>query len=194
MLLELSRVDFSDTPVQIERQLGFLLHNRIAQLRDSALPFIVVHEPTEFEFLKTPKARPPQPDLGFVMNGNDRIIWPVEMKLLPDDSDATAYASEIRDNFITCRYAPFTGEGAMFGCLLKGTPAAAFVTISQEVPCKLTAGAFNPPREHMVSRHARTVPSGRHYAPEVCCHHLLVVIPLRASGRTSTTSRNAEPQ
>jgi hypothetical protein len=69
-------------PVQFERTLVYLLHNRISWIIDKALSFVVVHEPWELESLTTPRARPPQPDLGFVLHGHDRVIWPVEMKVL----------------------------------------------------------------------------------------------------------------
>lgn len=139
-------------------------------------PFYVQHGPHEFETAKSPPAQPPLPDVGFVLRANERIMFPLEAKTLRTDTAVDAYVTEIRENFLTCRYAPFSSEGGMLGYLVAGDPAEAFASIASRVLCKLTPHPDFPDRNHQTSAHVRTVPSGKDYPSEFRCHHLLLVL------------------
>jgi hypothetical protein len=175
---EVTTVQYDEIPEQLERGLGFLLSTRISRVIDRALPFVAVHEPPELERIATARARPPQPDLGFVMNGNDRVIWPVEMKVLKNDRDVSEYAKEVNANFLTCKYAALTAEGAMLAYLLRGDPEVAYQMIADAIPCTLLPGWTDPPRNHRISEHQRAVPVDEDYSPKLRCHHLIAVVSL----------------
>ena len=110
----------------LERSITQLLEVRIRREMSGDEPFYIQHSPFERETMKRPPAQPPQYDLAFVLNVDERIMWPLEAKVLETPSAVSKYASEVRDQLLACRYAPFCGEGAMLGYLLSGTPADAF--------------------------------------------------------------------
>jgi hypothetical protein len=167
---------WGEAPAQLERSLGQLLYVRMARSQDRALPFVIIHEPWDPEYLVNRRARPPQPDIGFVLNAFERAVWPVEMKVMRADDDVGEYCDEVRGNFLTGRYASFSGEGAMLGYLLTGNPEVAYKNIAMNVPCVLTVGEFEPPRLHRVSKHDREVPAEEYYSTTLICHHLLVQV------------------
>jgi hypothetical protein len=100
------------------------------------------------------------------------------MKVLETDSDVHDYVKEVRENFLTCRYAPFTAEGALVGYLKAGSPARFLNNIAVTVPCQMKVGWNNPPRHHTWSDHPRCVPDGKDYLPTVRCHHLILEVRL----------------
>ena len=53
-----------------------------------------------------------------------------KQKFCADDEAVGPYVAEINDNFITCRYATFSSEGAMLGYLLHGEPERTFAAIA----------------------------------------------------------------
>ena len=63
-------------------------------------------------------------------------MWPLEAQVLKTDGAVSEYIKEINDNFMTCRYAPFSSEGGMLGYLLSGNPDKAFTNIAKKLPCK----------------------------------------------------------
>jgi len=95
--------------------------------------------------------------------------------MLEKASAVSAYVDDVRQQFPGCRYAPFSGEGAMLpGYLLSGTTADAFKSIEQKVPCKLEHHPKFPSRAHKMSSHQRTVPASKSYPADFLCHHLLL--------------------
>jgi hypothetical protein len=150
-----------------------LLERRVQRAMSGDEPFYVQHGPYERETMKAPPAQPPQYDIAFVLNADERIMWPLEAKVIETASAVSEYVDDIRRQFLTCRYAPFCGEGAMMGYLLSGTTDDAFSSIEQKVPCKLESHSKFRARAHRISRHTRTVPSGKSYPADFLCHHLM---------------------
>lgn len=158
----------------LERSITQLLEARVHRAMSGDEPFYVQHGPYERETMKPPPAQPPQYDLAFVLNADERVMWPLEAKVLEKASAVSAYVDDVRQQFLGCRYAPFCGEGAMLGYLLSGTTADAFGSIETKVPCKLGHHPKFPSRPHKTSPHQRTVPVGKSYPANFLCHHLLL--------------------
>lgn len=157
----------------IERGITQLLVPEIRAAMPLASPFDVEHGIFEFETLIAPKAQPPAYDAAFVLRANRRFIWPIEAKVLETDGTVTRYVNEITDNFLTCRYAPFSAEAAMLGYLLTGTPPKAFRNIENSLSCSLQQNSDFAMRQHRISDHQRTVPKGKNYPVNFRCHHLI---------------------
>lgn len=169
----LDQIDCTQANRDLERSITQYLAPRINRVMPGHFPFDVLHEPYEFETAKKPPARPPQPDIAFVVRENQRVMWPLEAKTLRTDTAVAKYVREIRNNFLSCRYGPFSSGGAMLGYLVSGDPVIAFSCISDQIPCDL---AFHPAfrdRDHRTSDHRRTVPPGKRYPREFRCHHLI---------------------
>lgn len=176
----LAQVDCTQADRDLERSVTQYLEPRIRRVMPGDSPFYVQHGPHEFETAKRPPAQPPLPDIAFVLWANERVMWPLEAKTLRTDIAVDAYVVEIRDNFLTCRYAPFSREGGMLGYLVVGEPVRAFDNIAAKVPCTMTAHPEFPERDHRTSDHERHVPAGKPYPREFRCHHL--ILRLAASG------------
>lgn len=170
----LSEVDCTQADGELERSLTQLLEPLIHRVMPGEQPFYVQHAPHEFETAKPGRGSPPVPDIGFFMWVNPRAMWPLEAKTLRTDGAVSEYVRELRDNFLTCRYAPFSSEGGMLGYLVAGDPAQAFGNIAAGVPCDLDRHPDFPNRDHRTSDHMRTVPSGRDYPRKFRCHHMLL--------------------
>jgi hypothetical protein len=138
--------------------------------------FDIQHEVYEIESSQSAQAQPPQYDIAFILTANERIIFPLEAKVLKSDSAVGEYIKEIKDNFITCRYAPFSSQGGMLGYLFSGDSNKAFTNIATKVPCTLNDHPDFPTRDHKTSDHQRVVPPGKSYPAEFRCHHLLLKI------------------
>jgi hypothetical protein len=167
--MDSSRVNTRD----LERSVTQLLEARVRRAMSGFEPFYVQHGSYERETMKPPPAQPPQYDLAFVLNADERVMWPLEAKVLEKSTDVSDYVDEVRQQFLACRYAPFCGEGGMIGYLLSGTTVEAFERIEKKVPCKLEHHARFPSRPHKTSSHSRQVPAGKSYQAEFLCHHLI---------------------
>ena len=157
----------------LERSITQLLEPRIHRAMSGDEPFYVQHGPFERETMKAPPSQPPQYDIAFVLHADERIMWPMEAKVLETAGAVAEYVEDVREQFLKCRYAPFSSEGAMLGYLLSGTPADAFHNISTKVPCELKEHPGFPSRPQRFSHHVRTVPAGEAYPPMFRCHHLI---------------------
>ena len=104
-------------------------------------------------------------------------MWPMEAKVLETPRKVAHYVRDIEDEFLTCRYAPFSGSGAMLAYLLAGTPDRAFAAIAERLGCALEPVPEQSGRPNRVSRHARTVPSGKPYPSDFDCFHLVLEYP-----------------
>jgi len=164
------------TEEQLERSITQALGWRIRRGMTGDEPFEVQQEVYEFETSKSAQGQPPQYDIAFILIANERIIWPLEAKVLKSDIDVTEYVKEINNNFMTCRYAPFSSEGGMLGYLFSGDSNKAFTNIETEVPCILNAHPGFLGRDHKTSDHQRVVPSEKSYPVDFRCHHLLFKI------------------
>lgn len=178
----------SDKPVvdgrDLERSITQLLAPRIDRAMSGDEPFDVQHGPFERETMQPPPAQPPQYDIAFTLREEERIMWPMEAKILETSGAVSEYIKDIHEQFLTCRYAPFTGEGAMLGYLLSGTADDTFQNIAKKTPCKLEDHPAFSSRSQKLSRHTRNVPSGKTYPSKFRCHHLMLEFPYlkRVSG------------
>ncbi len=173
----LSRIDCTQADRDLERNITQYLEPLIREVMPGCLPYYVQHAPHEFETARDAPAQPPVPDIGFVMRANARIMWPLEAKTLRSGKAVGAYVEEIRENFLTCRYAPFSSEGGMLGYLVAGDPLTAFENIAAQLECELQDHPGFPERDHKTSRHRRAVPPGKPYPPGFRCHHMVFPLP-----------------
>ena len=172
----LSQINCDGTEEQLERSITQTLAWRIRRGMTGDEPFEVQQEVYEFETSKSAQAQPPQYDIAFILIADEKMILPFEAKVLKSDVDVTEYVKEINNNFMTCRYAPFSSEGGMLGYLFSGDSNKAFTNIEIKVPCILDAHPHFPDRDHKTSNHRRVVPSGESYPVDFRCHHLLFKI------------------
>lgn len=182
----LSQINSDEAKEQPERSITQSLERRIRKKMTGDEPFDVQHEVYEWESYQ--RLRPPQYDIAFYLISNDRIIWPLEAKVLETDGAVGDYIKEIKDNFITCRYAPFSSQGGMLDYLFSGDSNKAFSNIETKVPCTLNDHPDFPTRDHKTSDHQRVVPSGKSYPVNFRCHHLLFKI--IATGANATDTNN----
>ena len=81
------------------------------------------------------------------------------------------------NNFITCRYATFSSEGAMLGYLLHGEPERTFAAITTRLRQNLILHPHFLDRPQRISHHQRDDAPHMHSPREFTCHHLLLCIP-----------------
>ena len=98
----------------------------------------------------------------------------MEAKILKTDQQVSEYVEDVKNEFLTCRYAPFSDEGAMLGYMLSGHPDAAFLKFSRALAVKLTGHLDFPDRDHRVSSHLRKVPKNKPYPTSFRIHHLMM--------------------
>jgi hypothetical protein len=180
MLLQMPTVDTRD----VERSITQLLEPRIRSAMNGYEPFYIQHGPFERETMAPPPAQPPAYDLAFVLLADERIMWPLEAKVLDTPGTLAEYEKEIREQYLTCRYAPFSSSGAMMGYLLTGTAADALVRIASKLSVPLEGVTQFATRPHRRSKHQRRVPSGKPYPSEFVCHHLIFEYPFITRGKT----------
>ena len=161
----------------LERSITQLLEPRVRAAMTGDEPFYVQHGPFERETMKAAPAQPPEYDLAFVFRANERIMWPIEAKVLETPGTVADYVRDIQYEFLTCRYAPFSGSGAMLAYLLAGKPDRAFTAIARRLGCTLRPVREHPGRHNRVSHHTRTIPSGKPYPTEFDCFHLVLEYP-----------------
>ena len=174
----LSHINWSQDYEELERTITQRFVPKIRQQMTGYEPFSVEHNPYEFETRMPPPAQPPQYDIAFVLYDNKKleIMWPLEAKILRSDGAVAPYIKDIQNEFLTCRYAPFSSEGGMLGYLFSGNPNKAFSNIEAKLPCALSHHPQFLNRDHKKSHHRRSVPSGKHYPADFCCHHLILQI------------------
>ena len=161
----------------LERSITQLLEPRISRAMTGYEPFYVQHGPFERETMQPPPAQPPQYDIAFILRTEERIMWPMEAKVLKTSGAVSEYIKDIHEQFLTCRYAPFSGEGAMLGYLLSSTTDDVFQNIAKKTPCEMNDHPAFSSRPQKLSHHTRNVPSGKSYPSKFCCHHLMLVFP-----------------
>lgn len=171
----------SDKPAvngrDLERSITQLLAPRIDRTMSGDEPFYVLHGPFERETMQPPPAQPPQYDIAFILRKEERIMWPMEAKVLETSGAVSEYIKDIHEQFLTCRYAPFTGEGSMLGYLLSGTTDDAFQNIAKKTPCEMKNHSAFSSFPQKLSHHNRNVPMGKTYPSKFCCHHLILEFP-----------------
>ena len=173
-LFSIVNVDSADD--ELERSITQLLEPCIQQHLSGNEPFFLQHAPYEMATRKPAPAQPPQYDMAFVFRQNRRIMWPLEAKVLRNDRAVASYVREIRDNFLTGRYAPFVDGGAMLGYLLNGSPRNVIQELSQRLGCKLKEFGELSSARHRVSDHVRKLSGEGFSSGRFQCHHLVLVI------------------
>jgi hypothetical protein len=161
-------------PRDLERSITQLLAPRIQRAMTGDEPFYMQHGPYERETMKPPPAQPPQYDLAFVLRADERIMWPLEAKVLETPRQVAHYVRDVRDEFLTCRYAPFSASGAMLAYLLNGEAADALAAIAASLGCILEPLDGSGERSASRSRHDRVVPTGKPYPVQFACYHLVL--------------------
>jgi hypothetical protein len=171
----------ADTPSidcrDLERSITQLLEPRIDAAMTGDEPFYIQHGSFERETMASPPAQPPAYDLAFVLRAEERVMWPMEAKVLETPGRLADYERDVREEFLKCRYAPFSGAGAMLAYLLSGTAMEAFKGIAARFGCTLDPVSAFATRPHRASDHQRTVPPGKSYPVSFRCHHLILEYP-----------------
>lgn len=176
----LSQIPFTENYEDFERSVTQELERKIQDSLDRYLPYQVQHNPSERESRKPPPAMPPQYDIAFVLRSDPRIMWPLEAKVVRTDKDTTtnlgAYISEIQEQFLTCRYAPFSNGGAMLCYFKFGSVTTLLGNIEKRLGCVLLEYKGFSDRPHRVSEHTREVPLGKEgiYPSHFRCHHIIM--------------------
>ena len=119
----------------LERSISQSLEWRIRIGMSGDEPFEIQHGPFERETMLGHGAQPPAYDLAFFLRADERIMWPLEAKVLETDGRVGEYVNDLRNEFLTCRYAPFSSEAAMVGYLLSGSPDQVFRNLEEKIPC-----------------------------------------------------------
>jgi hypothetical protein len=172
----LSRHKFARTKENLERGVTQLACQYIRDAMDGKPPFYLEHHPFEDETRKPAPASPPAPDLAFILRGNPRAMLPLEAKILPTDRAVADYVREVRDNFLECRYAPFSSHGGVLGYLVQGSPALALESIALALDCELRPHPRFSKRNHRCSKHERTSERCRKAPRSFTCHHLVFLL------------------
>jgi len=170
----LVQIDITKADGDLERSLTQLLEPRIGRLMTGDEPFYVQHGTYEHESRAVAPAQPPQYDIALVLNANPRIMWPAEAKVLRTSSSVAEYVTELKANYLTCRYAPFSREAAMLGYLVKGDQLEALRQLSNKIPCKMLRHPAFKDRPHRYSAHVRKVPKDKNFYRRFRCHHLIM--------------------
>lgn len=162
----------------LERSITQRLEARINDAMSGDEPFRVQHGSYEHETMAPPPAQPPQYDIAFVLRSDERLMWPMEAKVLEAAGRVADYLEDVNDQFLTCRYAPFSGSAAMLGYLLSGSASDAFDGIGKKLGCTLSSvSGSSSARPHRMSQHVRAVPAGKCYPKDFTCHHLMLEFP-----------------
>ena len=172
----LSQIDRNQIYEELERSITQLLVPRIRKHMLGDEPFSVEHGPHEYETRMPPPAQSPQYDIAFVLYDKPGIMWPLEAKILRSSRAVAPYVNDIQNEFLKCRYAPFSSEGGMLGYLLSGDASKTFSSIEAKVFCPLSHHPQFPDRTHKISDHKRTVPPGKPYSADFRCHHLILQV------------------
>ena len=167
----------------LERSITQLLEPRVRDVMTGDEPFYIQHGPFERETMKAPPAQPPEYDLAFVFRADERIMWPAEAKVLETPVSVAAYIRDVENEFLTCRYAPFSTSGAMLGYLLTGKPVNVFTAIAERLGCALEPVPEHPAKPNRRSQHKRTVPAEKLYPVEFDCYHVILEFPALSRAR-----------
>jgi len=158
----------------LERSITQLLTAAIDDVVPGEAPYYVQHSPFERETMLPPPAQPPAYDLAFVLRADPRVMWPAEAKVLNSPRALAEYLADIRDQFLTCRYAPFVASGTMLGYLLDGSEQETLTNIATRLGVDFEdAAPDSPARAHRSTVHDRTIPTGKSYPSPFRCHHII---------------------
>ncbi len=184
----LGNVDWSEDYDDLERSISQDLERVIRRNIDGFMPVSVQHGPFEHESRSRVKrnAQPPQYDIAFFWISEPRLMWPLEAKVVKSDGDTEEnlkdYIDTVNTRYLTCYYAPFSSGGAMIAYLKSGDAEDLADHIAARLGCTLRKHTAFAKRCHKISGHRRTVPPGKDYPLDFCCHHL--IMPLSGGSRS----------
>ncbi|MET1111799.1 MAG: hypothetical protein ABWX67_09780 [Allosphingosinicella sp.] len=159
----------------LERSITQLLSAAIDDLVPGEAPYYVQHGPYERETMLAPPAQPPAYDLAFVLRADPRVMWPAEAKVLTSANALADYLADVGEQFLSCRYAPFSSSGAMLGYLLSGEAEEALENIGMRLGVAFAERTpISQDRPHRSTVHDRKVPTGKSYPTQFRCHHLMM--------------------
>lgn len=167
-------IDPTRADAEVERSITQYMSPYINECIDEFSPFHLLHSVREFETRRAPPAQAPEYDTAFVLYANPRITWPLEAKVLRTDGAVAPYIADVRGEFLTCRYAPFSAGGAMIAYLFDGDPHVLFDNIERQLGTSLRQQEFTPSRQHRYSDHVRTPPPNKPYPAQFRCHHIVM--------------------
>jgi hypothetical protein len=172
----LDQIELSQSEEELERSITQLLEPCINRVMTGYEPFYVQHGPYEYETRKDSPAQPPQYDIAFVLRINSKIMWPCEAKVLHTDGSVSEYIKDIHDQFLTCRYAPFSSGGAMIGYLISGRPQKVFENLEKKIPCNLIKVSEKNKYSQRYSDHKRQVKTDKNYPSQFRLRHIILKI------------------
>lgn len=179
ILLKDEKFNLNDADESLEREISFVVCQRIRTAMGGKPPYYLEHLPPENERRFSGKAAPPTPDLGFVWNQNPRAIFPLEAKILKNDRQISEYVNEIKGNFLTGRYASFSSEAAILGYLLSGKAENVFENVASILKCPLEQYHPFQKRDHRYSKHKRNKNGDRKTSKEFMCHHMIILFAMK---------------
>jgi hypothetical protein len=171
------RIDLTQDLENLERGLNQFLAQRVRDAMTDRPPFYFEHHPFEDEGRSMPPAAPKAPDFAFILRANPRASLAIEAKVLDTDNAVAQYVKEITDNFLKCRYAPFSSHGAMLGYLRSGRVDTALKSVETALTCTLVLSPALKHWKHHTSQHKRKSKNCRGCPAEFTCHHLIVLLP-----------------
>ncbi|HEY3847439.1 MAG TPA: hypothetical protein VGL95_10030 [Acetobacteraceae bacterium] len=170
----LARIDLRLADAQLEVELTKHLSRGVRRHWSSFAALEFEHSWTESATRAGAGATPPTYDMAFLIRANPRSAWPLEAKVLRRPGDVGEYVRDLRNEFLTCRYAPFSSGGAMVGYLIEGDPSDCLAAIQRRLRTPLESFELKPARPHRRSTHTRVPHPGLSSPLGFCCHHLIM--------------------
>lgn len=160
----------------VERSVTQILFMCIADVMIGPTTFYCVHGFHEQETRMPAPAQPPTYDLAFVFRANPRMSWPIEAKVLWTDTRIAPYVHDVVDQYLTCRYGPFSNSGAMLGYLVTGDAGSVLDNVASALGSKMLSREPRGMGCRGHTLHSRTVPEGKLYPIDFACHHLVMPV------------------
>ena len=171
------RIDLTQDMEHLERGLNQFLAQKIRDAMTDRPPFFLEHHPFEDQGRDPGGGQPKAPDFAFILRANPRATLPIEAKVLDTDGAVAEYVKEITDNFLECRYAPFSSHGAMLGYLRKGTVDNALKSVEKSMGCTLVVLQALEQWKHHTSQHIRVSTNCQGCPADFTCHHMILLLP-----------------
>lgn len=173
----LSHINIQQADAELERSITQSLEPCIRDCLSGDEPYDVQHGPYEYATRSPAPAQSPQYDIAFYLKTNQRVMWPLEAKVIRCPAMVALYVAEINNNYISGRYAPFSSSAAMIGYLLSGEPSEVRTNIEQRLGAKLHPHPkFYHERNHHISNHTRHLTDPSRASGAFQCHHLIMAM------------------
>ena len=187
----LAQIDITEADEELERTITQLLEPRIRRHLSGNEPYDIQHGPYEYATRQPAPAQPPQYDIAFVLHRDPKVMWPLEAKVLHSDGAIANYVRDVRNEFLTGRYAPYVPSSTILGYLLRGSPARAFENISVSLACHLRPLSGFSTRHHRISDHFRNLTRADFISGPFQCHHLIMELDIPRAATHQTRSSPA---